>query len=144
MSASLILTGGVAEEPADKAGATVLAARALTEGTEQHDAIALVEATERLGASLHADAGWDAVTVGVDVPAARLAPALELVAEVLLQPDLPGGRGRPSPRRATQRPPPGQGRPAPTRRRGVRRDHLRARSRRTTGRRAARARPSRA
>ena len=89
MSASLILTGGVAEEPADKAGATVLAARALTEGTEQHDAIALVEATERLGASLHADAGWDAVSVGVDVPAARLAPALELAAEVLLQPTFP-------------------------------------------------------
>ena len=89
VSASLILTGGVAEEPADKAGATVLAARALTEGTEQHDAIALVEATERLGASLHADAGWDAVSVGVDVPAARLAPALELAAEVLLQPTFP-------------------------------------------------------
>jgi zinc protease len=89
VSASLILTGGVAEEPADKAGATVMAARALTEGTENHDAIALVEATERLGASLHADAGWDAVSVGVDVPSARLAPALELVAEVLLRPTFP-------------------------------------------------------
>ena len=71
------------------AGATVLAARALTEGTESYEAIALVEASERLGASLHADAGWDAVTVGVDVPAARLAPALDLVAEVLLRPTFP-------------------------------------------------------
>ena len=89
VSASLILTGGVAEEPADKGGATVLAARALTEGTERYDAIALVEASERLGASLHADAGWDALSVGVDVPAARLSPALELAAEVLLQPTFP-------------------------------------------------------
>jgi zinc protease len=89
VSASLILTGGVSEEPADKAGATVLAARALTEGTEHYDAIALVEATERLGASLHADAGWDALSVGVDVPAARLTPALELAAEVLLRPTFP-------------------------------------------------------
>ena len=48
----------------------VLAARALTEGTARHDAIALTEAAERLGASLHAEAGWDALTVGVDVPAA--------------------------------------------------------------------------
>ena len=70
-------------------GATVLAARALTEGTERHDAIALVEAAERLGASLHAEAGWDALTVGVDVPASRLEPALELVAEVLLEPTFP-------------------------------------------------------
>ena len=67
----------------------MLAARALTEGTERYDAIALVEAAERLGASLHADAGWDAMTVGVDVPAARLEPALELVAEVLLHPTFP-------------------------------------------------------
>ena len=64
-------------------------ARALTEGTERYDAIALVEASERLGASLHAEAGWDALSVGVDVPAARLAPALELAAEVLLQPTFP-------------------------------------------------------
>ena len=68
------LTGGAVEEPADRGGATVLAARALTEGTERYDAIALIEAGERLGASLHAEAGWDALTVGVDVPADRLRP----------------------------------------------------------------------
>ena len=62
VSASMVVIGGAAEEPADQAGATVLAARALTEGTERHDAIALVEAAERLGASLHAEAGWDALT----------------------------------------------------------------------------------
>ena len=49
------------DEPDGEAGATVLAARALTEGTEKYDAIALVEASERLGASIHADAGWDAL-----------------------------------------------------------------------------------
>ncbi len=89
VSASLILIGGSVEEPADQAGAMVLAARALTEGTERHDAIALTEAAERLGASLHAEAGWDALTVGVDVPATRLEPALELVAEVLLRATFP-------------------------------------------------------
>ena len=89
VSASMVVTGGAVEEPPEVAGATVLAARALTEGTERYEAIALVEASERLGASLHADAGWDAVTVGVDVPAARLMPALELVAEVLLHPTFP-------------------------------------------------------
>ena len=89
VSATMILTGGVADEPAELAGATVLGARALTEGTERYDAIALVEATERLGASLHAEAGWDALSVSVDVPAQRLPPALDLVAEVMLRPTFP-------------------------------------------------------
>jgi zinc protease len=89
VSATMTIVGGAAEEPADQAGATVLAARALTEGTVNYEAIALVEASERLGASLHAEAGWDAVHVSVDVAAERLAPALELVAEVLLRPTFP-------------------------------------------------------
>ena len=90
VSASMVVVGGAAEEPADQAGATVLAARALTEGTERYEAIALVEASERLGASLHAESGWDALSVSVDVPADRLAAALDLVAEVLLHPTFPG------------------------------------------------------
>ena len=89
VSASLVLRNGAADEPDSEGGATVLAARALTEGTERYDAIALVEAGERLGAALHAEAGWDAMTVGVDVPAARLEPALELLAEVALHPTFP-------------------------------------------------------
>jgi len=89
VSASLVLRNGAGDEPPAHAGATVLAARALSEGTENYDAIALVEASERLGASLHADAGWDAMSVSVDVPAARLEPALELLAEMALRPTFP-------------------------------------------------------
>jgi zinc protease len=89
VSASVVIRGGAALEPATDAGSTVLAARALSEGTERYDAIQLVEATERLGASLHADSGWDALSVSVDVPADRLSAALELVAEVLLRPTFP-------------------------------------------------------
>ncbi len=91
VSASLVIRNGAVDEPDADGGATVLAARALTEGTERYDAIALVEASERLGASIHADAGWDAMSVGVDVPAARLEPALELLAEVALRPTFPDG-----------------------------------------------------
>lgn len=89
VTATIILARGAADEPAEYAGATVLAARALTEGTERYDAIALTEAAERLGASLHAEAGWDASSVGVEVAATRLDAALELVAEVLLHPTFP-------------------------------------------------------
>ena len=89
VSATIVLRRGVADEPAVLAGATVMAARALSEGTEAYDAIALVEASERLGASIHSEAGWDALSIGVDVPADRLAAAMELVAEVLLRPTFP-------------------------------------------------------
>jgi len=89
VSASMVVLGGASQEPAALAGSTVLAARALSEGTERHDAIALVEAAERLGASIHADAGWDALSASVEVPADRLAPALALVAEMLLRPTFP-------------------------------------------------------
>jgi zinc protease len=89
VSASLAIRSGAADEPAALAGASVLAARALTEGTEVRDAIALNEAAERLGASIHAEAGWDATSAGLDVPASRLAPALELLAEVVRRPSFP-------------------------------------------------------
>jgi zinc protease len=89
VSGTLVLRNGAADEPDAEGGATVLAARALTEGTERYDAIALVEASERLGASIHAEAGWDAMSIGVDVPATRLEAALELLAEVALHPTFP-------------------------------------------------------
>ncbi len=89
VSASVVIPTGAVDEPAGEGGAAVLAARALTEGTERYDAVALIEASERLGASLHADAGWDATSVSVDVPTMRLRDALELLTEVLLRPTFP-------------------------------------------------------
>ncbi len=91
VSATIVLPVGAADEPDAEGGAAVLAARALTEGTERYDAVGLTEASERLGASLHAEAGWDATSISIDVPTTRLSPALELLAEVLLRPTFPGG-----------------------------------------------------
>ena len=89
VTASLVLPSGAADEPEAQAGVTSLMARALTEGTARHDAIALTEAAERLGASLHAEAGWDGLSISVEVPAERLSPALALVAEVAAEPTFP-------------------------------------------------------
>lgn len=80
---------GATGEPAEQAGATVLAARAMTEGTRRRDAIELIEASERLGAEIVADSGWDSFAVSVEVPRSRLAPALGLLAEVALEPSFP-------------------------------------------------------
>jgi predicted Zn-dependent peptidase len=89
ISTSLVARSGAADEPDAVAGSALLGARALSEGTERFDAIALVEASERLGASLHAEAGWDATSAGVDVPAERFEPALELLAEMVAHPTFP-------------------------------------------------------
>jgi zinc protease len=89
VTASLVLASGAVDEPAELAGVTSLMARALTEGTSRHDAVALTEASERLGASLHAEAGWDGLSISVEVPAERLSQALELAAEVAQEPTFP-------------------------------------------------------
>ena len=89
VSANLVIRRGAAEEPAEMAGATVLAARAMTEGTERYPGVELIEAGERLGATLHVDASWDAFTVSVDVVGSRLEAALELLAELALRPTFP-------------------------------------------------------
>jgi zinc protease len=89
LAANLILPGGAAAEPATAAGVTVLLARALTEGTRRRDAIEFVEAAERLGAEIHADAMWDALLATLEVPRSRLGPALALLAEMVLEPAFP-------------------------------------------------------
>ena len=89
LTASLVLPSGAVDEPPEQAGVTSLMARALTEGTKHHDAIGLTEAAERLGASLHAEAGWDGLSVSIDVPGERLGEALALVAEVASEPTFP-------------------------------------------------------
>ena len=68
VSGTLMLPTGAVDEPPEQGGVTALMARALTEGTKHRDAIQLTEAAERLGASLHAEAGWSAV---LRVPARR-------------------------------------------------------------------------
>ena len=89
VTASLVLGTGAVDEPAELAGVTSLMARALTEGTANHDAVGLTEASERLGASLHAEAGWDGISISVEVPAERLSAALALAAEVAIEPTFP-------------------------------------------------------
>jgi zinc protease len=89
LMAQLLIEGGAGAEPAEKAGATALAARALTEGTRRRNALELIEAAERLGAELHAEAGWEVLTVSVEVPRSRFEPALALLAETALEPSFP-------------------------------------------------------
>lgn len=89
ISATVVLRNGASDEPDEVGGSTVLAARALTEGTERFDAVGLAEAAERLGAELHAEAGWDAMSAGLEVPVERLEHGLDLLTEVVRRPVFP-------------------------------------------------------
>lgn len=80
--------GATSEDPA-LAGATMLTARAMSEGTTQRDAVAFVEAAERLGAEMGAGAGWDSLSVHVEVARTHLEAAMGLFAEMALQPAFP-------------------------------------------------------
>jgi zinc protease len=89
VSVNLLFRRGAADEPPDRAGATVLTARALTEGTERYPGLELVEAAERLGTTLHAEASWDGFAATVEVAASRLRAALELLDELVERPTFP-------------------------------------------------------
>ena len=83
MAAALLLPGGAGHEPPRLAGVSALAASALTEGTRQRDAVAFIEASERLGASLGASCDWEMLSASLTVPRGRLVLALGLLGEML-------------------------------------------------------------
>jgi zinc protease len=91
VSASLVIRRGACDEPGHLAGATVLASRAMTEGTERYPGVELTEAAERLGATLNVEASWDSFFAGVDVAASRLPAALDLLSELMTRPTFPAG-----------------------------------------------------
>ena len=90
LAAQLLLAGGAWAEDPDQAGVTVLTGRAMPEGTRTRDANEFVEASERLGAEIHADATWETLSASVEVPKSHFGAALALLAEMVTQPAFPG------------------------------------------------------
>jgi zinc protease len=90
LAAQLILAGGGWTEPRDQAGVTVLTGRAMPEGTKKRDGVAFIEASERLGAEIHADASWESLSATLEVPRSKFGPALALMAEMAFEPAFPG------------------------------------------------------
>ncbi|QFG21685.1 pitrilysin family protein [Actinomadura sp. WMMB 499] len=84
----LVLHAGAGREPDGRDGVAALAARTLQEGTEPGGGTALTAAFERLGASLYTFADLAALRIGLDVPATRLGPAMELLSSVVRRPAL--------------------------------------------------------
>lgn len=78
-------------EPEGLDGVATIMARALSEGTDRHDAEEFAAELERCGATLDAHADHPGVRVSLEVPASRLSHALGLLADALRAPAFPEG-----------------------------------------------------
>lgn len=86
VSARLVLPFGAAEDPRDLAGAALLAARALTEGTTERSAGEVAEWLDLLGARFRVDVDHDATTLSLRFLSHVQDGAFELLAEVVSGP----------------------------------------------------------
>lgn len=89
IAANLLMPGGGWTEPAEQGGVTVLTSRAMPEGTLRRDADEFIEQSERLGAEIHAEATWEALTAGMEVPRSHFGAALALLGEMVFEPAFP-------------------------------------------------------
>jgi predicted Zn-dependent peptidase len=85
----LVVKSGSAADPAGKYGLASLTAAMLTEGAGGKGSLAIADELDFLGADLGASSSFDASLVALSVPVARLAPALGVMADVVLRPDFP-------------------------------------------------------
>ena len=86
VAAQLIIKNGGEADPPELAGLSNLTADLLTKGTEKRSATQIAEAIEALGGSLDTSARWDASRAGVNVMSSKIAPATEILADVVRRP----------------------------------------------------------
>jgi predicted Zn-dependent peptidase len=85
----LVVRNGAEADPANRTGLATLTASLLDEGAGGRDALAIADQEAYLGVNLSTGSGWDASTVSLHAPTARLDSALALFADVALRPTFP-------------------------------------------------------
>lgn len=83
---SLLVDAGSVADPADLPGLATFTANMLDEGAGRRSALEISEEADFLGANLSTFAGYDYASITLHVPKRRLAPALDLMADVVLRP----------------------------------------------------------
>ena len=87
----LVLDSGFAADPPGRAGTTNLAMAMLDEGTTSRNALQISEELSLLGAQLGTGASLDNASVQLSALRDKLAPSLEILADVVLNPAFPEG-----------------------------------------------------
>lgn len=89
VQANLVVLAGSGDDPAGKFGVASVTAAMLDEGAGSRSALEIADAFEFLGANLVTGSTFDESVVRLNVPVARLADALPLMADVALRPTFP-------------------------------------------------------
>jgi predicted Zn-dependent peptidase len=83
---NLLVQAGADDDPAGKFGVASMTAAMLDEGAGQRTALEIADAVDFLGADLETTSAFDASAVRLNVPVAKLADALPIMADVALRP----------------------------------------------------------
>src|ERR1043166_307955 len=86
ISAQLLIRNGGEADPPELAGLADMTASLLPKGAQTRDAPKIAEEIESLGGSLDSGARWDASTATVGVMSSNIAPAMEILADVVRRP----------------------------------------------------------
>jgi zinc protease len=86
---SLVVKSGASADPKGKDGLANLTADMLDEGAGSRNALAIADAIDYLGATLSTESSFDASSIDLHVPVARLGDALPIMSDVALRPTFP-------------------------------------------------------
>ena len=89
VSVRLLLDAGASTEPASRSGLASLAAAMLVEGTRTRSSVQIAEELAYLAATLTTGAGLDSTAVAMTTLSRNLEPALQLMADVVINPSFP-------------------------------------------------------
>jgi zinc protease len=86
---NLLVQAGSADDPPGKYGTASLTAAMLDEGAGTRTSLEIADATDFLGAVVTTSSSFDASSIRMNVPVAKLADALPVMADVALRPTFP-------------------------------------------------------
>ncbi len=86
---TLVVRSGSAADPQQKPGVASMTARMLDEGAGTRDALEIADAVDYLGASLATSSSFDASSIDLHLPVARLGDGLSIMADVAERPTFP-------------------------------------------------------
>ena len=89
LNVTLVTRAGAVGDPAGKAGVAQLTTTVIDLGTKTRNALQIEEALADLGTTLTGGAGRESARVGLDVLKRNLAPAMGIVADVVLNATFP-------------------------------------------------------
>lgn len=89
VAASFVVRGGVIDDPADLEGLATMTIRTIDLGAAGRSALEIEDRLGDLGTGLSGNAMRESMTLSLDVLSRNLAPALEILADVVIRPDFP-------------------------------------------------------